>query len=94
MLEQASPFTYRAAVNPLTGEHGYDIGRWPAGADLNDPMQFAVVDHSYDQVDAMLRANALNAEPSAAMSKSKKAAEDDDDEVEVTRTTHTSVRRR
>ena len=62
-MTTATPYTYRLATHPTTGDHGYEIGRWPAHADLNDPAQFEVVDHSYEPVAAMLRANALNAAP-------------------------------
>ena len=88
-----TPYTYRLAVNPLTGDHGYDVGRWPAGADLNDPTQFEVAEHVYGQSDAAARAVALNAAGGAPRKKAK-TADEDDNEVEVTRTTHTTVRRK
>ena len=83
-----TPYTYRLAVNPVTGDHGYDIGRWPSGADLNDPTQFEVHEHVYGQVDAAARVNALNALPQPKA----KAAVDEEDEPHPAR--HTTARRR
>ena len=88
-----SPYTYRLSVNPVTGDHGYDIGRWPAGADLNDPTQFEVHEHVYGQVDAAIRTIALNAQPQPK-AKAKTAADEDDEDEPPPHLTRPTVRRK
>ena len=85
-----TPYTYRLAVNPLTGDHGYDIGRWPSGADLNDPNQFEVAEHVYGQIDAATRVVVLNAAPQPKRPAQEKAEE----EEEPLPARHTAARRR
>ena len=59
----AEPHNYRLAVHPDTGAHGYEVGFWPSGADLNDPGQFIVTARCYSQAEAQALAANADANP-------------------------------
>ena len=52
---------YRLAVNPQTGEHGYEIGFWPVNAD--EGTDYVVVARCYDQQEAARLAAQFDAAP-------------------------------
>ena len=65
------------------GNHGYEIGYFPASADINDPGLFVVTEKAYGQVDAASRVNALNSAGGPPSDKSAPAhAEEAEDEDE------------
>src|SRR5262245_64904131 len=51
---------YRLAVNPQTGEHGYEIGYWPA--DATQVSDYVVLARCYDQQEAARIATEKNRE--------------------------------
>jgi len=59
----AEPHSYRLAVHPDTGAHGYEVGYWPSGADLNDPAAYVVVGRCYSQREAQALAAHHDANP-------------------------------
>ena len=78
-----TPLTPQYAMRLATdaeGNHGYEIGYFPANSDFNDTGMFVVVYKAYGQVEAAGRVNALNmgvAEEPAA--KHDEVAEEDED---------------
>jgi len=58
----AEPHNYRLAVDPH-GAHGYEVGFWPSGADLNDPAAFIVTAKCYTQAEAQALAAHADANP-------------------------------
>jgi hypothetical protein len=58
----AEPHNYRLAVDPH-GAHGYEVGFWPSGGDLNDPAAFVVVAKCYTQAEAQALATHYDANP-------------------------------
>ena len=83
-FETHSPMCYRVAVGP-TGDHGYEIGYWPAGANPSNPSEFKVVEAIYGQEAAAQRTAALNAswmtgEAPAPHEEAAVAAHDEDDD--------------
>ena len=71
-----TPFTYRLATD-ADGNHGYEIGRWLEGADLNDPNQFVVVEKCYDQQEAAARTLARNRSEASTEPSAEDAEEDE-----------------
>jgi hypothetical protein len=51
---------YRLAINPDTGEHGYEIGYWPPGATTG--ADYVILGRCYDQQEAARMANQFNAQ--------------------------------
>ena len=52
---------YRLTVGPEG--HGYEVGYWPEGADMNDPNQYIVVAKCYGQQEAAALALAHAGDP-------------------------------
>jgi hypothetical protein len=46
-----------------TGAHGYEVGYWPAGADITDPLQYVVQGRCYTQIEAQALATSFDANP-------------------------------
>lgn len=59
----AEAHNYRLATHPDSGEHGYEVGFWPAGADQSDPSQYKVLQRCYSQQEAAQIAAQLDAAP-------------------------------
>jgi len=72
---------YRLAVNPDTGEHGYEIGYWPAGA--SEASDYVVLARCYDQQEAARLANAHNAMAPGPYEPASAEAPVDEDEEET-----------
>jgi len=53
--------SYRLAVDPDSGAHGYEVGFWDHGANLNDPEHFTVVARCFGQDEAAQLVANLNA---------------------------------
>ena len=69
---------YRVAVNPNTGEHGYEIGYWPENAD--EGSDYVVVARCYDQQEAAKLALAANAGTLKPKDEVEAEAEPEEDE--------------
>jgi hypothetical protein len=80
------PHNYRLAVDPH-GAHGYEVGYWPEGADLNDPAAFVVVAKCYTQAEAQALASQADgaAQVQPSEEPSHKHPEDEDESRHVTR---------
>ena len=66
-MAAASAFVLRLTSDPANGQ-SYDVGQWPANADMRDPHQFAISERWWDHNVAAQRAAAFNrgATPPAA----------------------------
>ena len=82
-----SPMVWRLAVGP-NGDHGYEVGYWPANANLNDPSEFIVIEGVYGQQEAAQRAAVLNqshmtGEAPAPLRDEETRSDDDGDDEEA-----------
>jgi hypothetical protein len=66
---------YRLTVGPEG--HGYEVGYWPDGADMNDPSQYIVVAKCYGQQEAAALALAHAGDPVYGPSEASPAEQDE-----------------
>jgi hypothetical protein len=94
----AETHNYRLATDP-DGDHGYEVGFWPSGADMNDPAAFRVVAKCYSQGEAAQLAAQFDAAPppdhlpSDESGEGGTKAEDDDDNHHIKHKRATSHRK-
>lgn len=77
------PHNYRLAINPQTGEHGYEVGYWST----QNPPQYIVQARCYDQHEAARLAAQFDAAPPPNHlppdESGEGQAKDEDDDVHV-----------
>jgi hypothetical protein len=71
---------YRLATGPEG--HGYEVGYWPPGADMNDPNQYIVVAKCYGQQEAAALALAHAGDPVLAPQAEHEPEPETDEEEE------------
>ena len=81
-----TPLTPQYAMRLATdaeGNHGYEIGYFPANSDFNDPGMFVVVNKAYGQVEAAAIVNSLNMAGPPPQDKAEEHATDEDEDHEA-----------
>jgi hypothetical protein len=87
----AETHNYRLATDPL-GDHGYEVGFWPSGADMNDPAQYRVVAKCYSQAEAQALAASQDLHPPDHLPPEEGSHADDEENPKRTRTHHRASR--